>query len=355
MAVTSKQFERLDIANWPNTYHIRYYKTMVTVLQGYFTEDNPAPVMLGPLLTEFYDKVTAEDGVIDLIVKMPQTEQIAAADSERDSLVKQYRDGVKYFKTCDFMPEKKAAALLLWPLIDHYNLDPYAELEKETEDIQQYYQDFSADQAQVAAAETLGFTSLIAQMVAKNTEVDTLMRQREEARSAQADVNVKATRAETDKAFADAVMMLDAYIVVDAHADRFDPLVNLMTQEQKSLKQIVDNYRRTNRRVKVESKAIGNHTYAVSSGWTWARLCDEPKVELAVAGNRVISTDKKAGSLVYFLTLKGLTVLPEAEVDVEKTYTLVLDGAQPQPEPSGGDDQGGGSSEGGEVTPVTPE
>lgn len=365
MALNSPQLERIDVASWPNDYHIRNYKTQLGLLNSEFDVDNPAPAMLAPLITAFSGKLTAEDAIVDKITKMPQTELIAKADGERDSMEKQMKDVVKINLTADFFPEKKAAAQVLWPLIDHYKLDPQMELEKQTENLQQWYQDYSADPAQATAAETLGLTALIAALMAKNTEVDTLIRQREAARAAQAGQNVSVARKETDQAFQNLCTMLNALAIADPDADRFTSVITGMNQEQRRMRDIVEDQRRMNRRVAVKSKAIGNHTYAVSSGWTWERLCEEPKVLLAVFGNRIVSTDKKAGKLIYYLALKGLAVLPEAEVDATKNYELVLDGPIPVPTPGrggeneqgGGGSDDGGSDEGGssDVTPVQPE
>ena len=356
MALNSLQLERIDVASWPNDYHIRNYKTQLGLLNAEFDVETPAPTMLAPLITAFSGKLTAEDAIVDKITKMPQTELIATADNERDSMEKQLRDAVRVNLSADFFPEKKAAAQVLWPLIDHYKLDPQMELEKQTENLQQWYQDYSADPAQAAAAESLGLTGLIAALMAKNTQVDQLMREREAARAAQAGQNVSAARKETDQAFQNLCIMLNALSIADPDETRFDNLITRMNQEQRRMRDIVEDQRRTNRRVAVKSKAIGNHTYAVSSGWTWERLCEEPKVLLAVYGNRIVSTDKKAGKLIYYLTLKGDVVIPEAEVDATKTYELVLDGPAPEPVPSGDDQQDeGGSSDQGEVTPVQPE
>ena len=85
---------------------------------------------------------------------------------------------------------------------------------------------------------------------------------------------------------------------------------------------------------------VGNHYYDTARDWSWERLLDEGKAQLAIDElhpDRIISTDKKAkkaGGLA--LALNGVPVNPVDDVLLDKTYTLI---------PAETDS---------EVTPVTP-
>ena len=84
---------------------------------------------------------------------------------------------------------------------------------------------------------------------------------------------------------------------------------------------------RTNKRVQVKSEEIGNHTYATAREWTWERLIEDGKAQLAIDKDdptRIISTDKKAAKAgTLCLALKGVPVKPTDDVDVDKTYELI--------------------------------
>ena len=90
--------------------------------------------------------------------------------------------------------------------------------------------------------------------------------------------------------------------------------------------------------MQVKSEEIGNHTYAVSSGWTWSKLAQEnakafaldpepsaPGEEPVVVPQRIISVDKKAAQFgTLAVALNGVLVKPTDAVDVNKTYQLVV-------------------------------
>ena len=230
-----------------------------------------------------------------------------------------------------------------------------------TIDPQKWHQAYAESVMQEAAAQELGLTQIIAQLVTKNNEVETLMGQRSDEAAQKADVQFSADRKAVDEAMRDFTQMLNALALVDDDPNRFDQLIDGLTQTQADYQQRYEEHRRSNRRVKgrssechpslledgrvvtelgkakVTSTLVGNHTYAVTSGCTWATIAQRnpkalaldptpsaPGVEPVVTARRIISLDpkaQKAGGLC--VALKGTPVSPADEVDAAKEYQLV--------------------------------
>ena len=190
------------------------------------------------------------------------------------------------------------------------------------------------------AAQTLGITQIIADMVAANNEVHRLIVLRENTQGQQQNtsISLKDARTATDKAYKWMILCLNSYKVVDQDPDRFTAVTSNLIAQQEYYLGLVKDRQRTNKRVQVKSEEIGNHTYAVSSGWTWAKVVSEnakafaldpepsaPGVEPVIVPQRIISVDKKAAQFgTLAVALNGVIVKPTDEVDVNKTYQLVV-------------------------------
>ena len=187
-----------------------------------------------------------------------------------------------------------------------YKPNPKSAYEAETTAIQQWYEDYQSDPDQVQAAQTLGITQIIADMVAANNEVHRLIVLRENTQGQQQNntVSLKDARTATDKAYKWMILCLNSYKVVDQDPDRFTAVTSNLIAQQEYYLGLVKDRQRTNKRVQVKSEEIGNHTYAVSSGWTWSKLAQEnakafaldpepsaPGEEPVVVPQRIISVD----------------------------------------------------------------
>ena len=190
------------------------------------------------------------------------------------------------------------------------------------------------------AAQTLGITQIIADMVAANNEVHRLIVLRENTQGQQQNtsISLKDARTATDKAYKWMILCLNSYKVVDQDPDRFTAVTSNLIAQQEYYLGLVKDRQRTNKRVQVKSEEIGNHTYAVSTGWTWAKLAQEnakafaldpepsaPGEEPVVVPQRIVSVDKKAAQYgTLAVALNGVLVKPTDAVDVNKTYQLVV-------------------------------
>lgn len=273
------------------------------------------------------------------------TKQRLEKDAHRDALYKEIKRTVDTFATLSIFPDKQAAALVMQPLMQKYNIQPDGGIEAQTVATDQWLQEQDENVQSDVAASTLGIRESIRQLKTLNDEIQHLTAVRNDERAQRSTAELKTARTATDRAFAALRLMLNAQAITAADNYSYVELIKSIQETLKYYRQISDDRRRTSRRVSVKSDVVGNHTYATSSGWTWERLVEDGKAALAISDDgtaaRIVSTDKKAvkaGGL--YLALNGVAVKPSDDVDAEKEYALVpVDGG----------------SSGGEVTPVRPE
>lgn len=339
-----KQVPYLDPVQWPHEIHMGYVTGYVRRLDAEWDMEVPAPAKLQPYIDAVKAAVQKQDEDYKISKAASQTELIAKADEERDGLLGQVLTMVDAMLKMNGLPQMQTAAERMKKGLDIYKPSAKAALRDESTQIQQWLQYVDSNFSVKQAAQTLGLTDIIAQLEAKNNEVIRLMDQRVGEREVKKNIDLKADRAETDRAMKNCNMMMNALALVDDDPERFSSIITLLTGDQAEWKQRYEDNRRANKRVSVKSDVVGNHTYATARDWTWERLIEDGKALLAIDeddSNRIASTDKKAvkaGGL--YLALKGVLVKPSDEVDTEKEYQLIaIDG----------------SSSDGEVTPVTPE
>ena len=312
---------------WPNVIHMGYMTEVMRRTAQEWTAENPCPAKLQPYLTAVENAYEKEDRDYQTSQKSDLTALIDAADQERDALLNQVLTMVDAMRKMDAMPAKKQAAETMAGPLDFYKPTAKMALRDETTQIQQWHQAFSGSAVQEAAAQELGLTQIIANLVTKNSEVETLMGQRSDETAQKADVQLAADRKAVDEAMRDFTQMLNALALTDDDPTLFGVLIDGLTQTQADYQQRYEDHKRANKRVQVKSEEIGNHTYATAREWTWERLIEDGKAQLAIDKDdptRIISTDKKAAKAgTLCLALKGVPVKPTDEVDVDKTYELI--------------------------------
>lgn len=344
-----------DLSQWPNDLHLQFNQTQDEQMDAEFDVDNPAPGKLATAIADHKAAVATENSAYIVSRSSEYTEQIAEQDDIRDTKIGEATAIAEAMSKVASLPQMQQAAQVWLRGWNVYKPNPKSAYEAETTAIQQWYEDYQADPDQVQAAQTLGITQIIADMVQANNEVHRLIVLRENTQGQQQNtsVSLKDARTATDKAYKWMILCLNSYKVVDQDPDRFTTVTSNLIAQQEYYLGLVKDRQRTNKRVQVKSEEIGNHTYAVSTGWTWSKLAQEnakafaldpepsaPGEEPVVVPQRIISVDKKAtqfGTLA--VALNGVLVKPTDAVDVNKTYQLVV--------------MDGSSS--GEVTPVKPE
>ena len=345
----------LDLTHFPNDLHLQFNQTQDEQMDAEFDVDNPAPGKLATAIADHKAAVATENSAYIVSRSSEYTEQIAEQDAIRDTKIDEATSVANAMAKVASLPQMQQAAQVWLRGWNVYKPNPKSAYEAETTAIQQWYEDYQADADQVAAAGTLGITQIIADMVQANNEVHRLIVLRENTQGQQQNttVSLKDARTATDKAYKWMILCLNSYKVVDQDPDRFTAVTSNLIAQQEYYLGLVKDRQRTNKRVQVKSEEIGNHTYAVSSGWTWSKLAQEnakafaldpepsaPGEEPVVVPQRIVSVDKKAAQYgTLAVALNGVLVKPTDAVDVNKTYQLVaMDG-----------------SSSGEVTPVKPE
>ena len=305
------------------------------------------PDNVDALMADFVAAQAAEDEVYVLSQASEFTKQRLEKDAQRDALYKEIKRTVDTFATLSIFPDKQAAALVMQPLMQKYNIQPDGGIEAQTVATDQWLQEQDMSAQADAASMTLGIRESLRQLKTLNDEIQHLTAIRNDERAQRSTAELKTARTATDRAFAALRLMLNAQAITAADNYSYTELIKSIQETLKYYRQISDDRRRTNRRVSVKSDVVGNKLYATVSGWTWERLVQDGKAALAVSSPddgtapRIVSTDKKAvkaGGL--YLALAGVAVKPTDDVDAEKEYALV-------PVSNGSSDS--------EVTPVRPE
>lgn len=330
----------IDLGNFPNDLHLQLNQTQDEQMDAEFDVDNPAPGKLAQAIADHKAAVATENSAYIVSRSSEYTEQIAEQDAIRDTKIDEATSVANAMAKVASLPAMQQAAQVWLRGWNVYKPNPKSAYEAETTAIQQWYEEYQADPDQQQAARTLGIEQIIADMVAANNEVHRLIVLRENTQGQQQNtsISLKDARQATDKAYKWMILCLNSYKVIDQDPDRFTVVTSNLIAQQEYYLGLVKDRQRTNKRVQVKSEEIGNHTYAVSSGWTWSKLAQEnakafaldpepsaPGEEPVVVPQRIISVDKKAAQFgTLAVALNGVLVKPTDAVDVNKTYQLVV-------------------------------
>ena len=329
----------LDVEKWPNDLHLQFNQTQDEQMDAEYTEDNPAPAKLAQAIADHKAAVATENSAYIISRASEYTEQIAGQDNIRDTKMGEATAIAEAMQKVASLPQMQQAAQIWLRGWNVYKPNPKSAYEAETNALDQWHEDYIADPDQVQAAQTLGITQIIDDMMAANAEVHRLIVLRENTQGQQQNttISLKEARQLTDKAYKWMILCQNSYYVVDAHPERFTTILSNLISQQDYYRELVRDRQRQNKRVWIYSDEVGNHNYALASGWTWLRLAQENPKQLApdpepsapgeepvVTPQRIVSTDKKALQLGgRQVALDGQPVRPTDEVNVAKRYQLI--------------------------------
>ncbi|MBQ4386790.1 MAG: hypothetical protein II822_04220 [Prevotella sp.] len=338
------QIPAAPIENLQNDLHIGFGGDIAKRLQkARWTDETHAtkvfPAAVDTLIGDFLTAQATEDEVYVQSQGSDLTKRRLEKDNQRDVLYKEIRKTVDTFATLSIFPEKQAKALVMQPIMQKYNIQPDGGIEAQTVATDQWLQEQLRNYQCELAAKELGIFDSINQLKTLNDEIQQLTADRNDERAQKTTAELKNARLQTDQAYREMVLMVNAQAITTSYDDQASTLNYTYTELIKSIqetikyyRQISDDRRRANKRVVVKSDVVGNHQYQTVAGWTWERLIQDGKAALAVdtadaAQPRIVSTDKKAlkaGGLL--LALAGVAVSPSDEVDAGKEYELVAIG-----------------------------
>lgn len=168
------------------------------------------------LVSNFKVAVSAEDEALKISQKSLLTDDIAKADSDRDTLYAGYKKAVEAFLAMP-IEEMSQAAKILAQHIKDYKISTADQLDKETGLLVNFISDLEDKySAQVA---TLGLTAFITNMKEANERVRTLTLQRTNEKMGVTVGALKAARTATDNAYRALVKMVNALALVFGEKD----------------------------------------------------------------------------------------------------------------------------------------
>ena len=278
----------IDLGNFPNDLHLQLNQTQDEQMDAEFDVDNPAPGKLATAIADHKAAVATENSAYIVSRSSEYTEQIAEQDAIRDTKIDEATSVSNAMSKVASLPAMQQAAQVWLRGWNVYKPNPKSAYEAETTAIQQWYEDYQADPDQVQAAQTLGITQIIADMVAANNEVHRLivLRENTQGQHQNTTLSLKDARTATDKAYKWMILCMNSYEVVDSHPERFTNVISNLTSQQEYYLGLVKDRQRTNKRAQVKSSEIGNHAYAVSSGWTWSKLARRTRRHLPSTPSR---------------------------------------------------------------------
>lgn len=179
--------------------------------------------------------LAAEDEALKLSRKSLLTDDIAQADTERDTLLMSYKKAVTGFLNLPVEAMAKAAKILNQHLKD-YDIDPRAQLDKETGLLINLIADLEGKYASYVAA--LSLTPFVSALKAANEKVRALTLERTDERTGQIAGALKTARKSSDKAYRMLVKMVNALALIEGEAS-YAPFIDYVNTEIAHYKQEV--------------------------------------------------------------------------------------------------------------------
>ncbi len=156
-----------------------------------------------------------EDEDLKISQKSLLTDDITAADAERDSLYSGYKKAVNGFKGLPVENMAKAAKVLAQHIKD-YAIDPKMQLDKETGLLINFIDDL--EKKYVNEVQTLSLGAFVSSLKDANEKVRTLTSSRTDERMAKVAGALKASRKASDEAYRQLVKFVNAYALIEGDA-----------------------------------------------------------------------------------------------------------------------------------------
>ena len=171
--------------------------------------------------------VAQEDADLKVSHKSLLTDDIAKADSERDTLYVAYKRTVQSLLAVSDETVANAAKVLNQHITD-YNINTRAQLDKETGLLINFIDDLENRFSNEVAA--LGLCVIVTLLKTANEKVRSLTSERTDEITARPVGSLKASRKASDTAYLELVRMVNAYSIVEGEADYAD-FINYMNTE----------------------------------------------------------------------------------------------------------------------------
>lgn len=207
-----KEINDIYLGKMNNGAHFLY----VSNVSARAENDSSVKAKAAALVAALKAAVAKEDADLKLSQKSLLTDDIAAADSERDSIYMGYKKSVKNYLNFP-LPEVAQAAKVLNQHIKDYSIDPRMQLDRETGMLINFIADLEGNfKAEVTR---LALTPFVTALKEANERVRTLTASRTDERMTLTVGALKASRKASDDAYHNLVKMVNALALVEGEAE----------------------------------------------------------------------------------------------------------------------------------------
>lgn len=203
-----KEINDIDLGHMNNGAHFMYVSNVLARIETNEAALTKASVYINALKAA----LEKEDEVLKLSQKNFKTDDIVAADSERDKVFISYKATVKSYLKLP-MEEMAQAAKVLNQSLKDYDINPRMQLDRETGLLRNLISDLENKYS--AEVTTLGLSPLVAKMKEANEKVAALLLQRDTENSSKVVGALKAARLVTDEAYRLFVRMVNSLAMVE--------------------------------------------------------------------------------------------------------------------------------------------
>ena len=207
-----KEIYDINIQRMNNGAHFTFVSNILARAEA----DTAVKEKASELVSNFKTAVSAEDEALKISQKSLLTDEIAKADSDRDSLYAGYKKAVEAFLAMPIADMAQAAKVLAQHIKD-YKINTAGQLDKETGLLVNFISDLEdKNAAQVAK---LGLTAFVTNLKEANERVRTLTLQRTNEKIGITVGALKAARTASDDAYRALVKMVNALALVYGEKD----------------------------------------------------------------------------------------------------------------------------------------
>ena len=231
---TAKEIAPIDLTRMNNGAHFGFIQTVCERIEKETT------ITANPIAKAAADGLKAalkeEDAWLAVSRKSDLTEEIMAADSERDALYMGYRSAVKGF-TRSSTPEKAKAATTLWNNLTAHRINSNMQLERETFLIVNLTDD--CEKKYATEVQKLGLKPYVESLKAANEKVKQLLDDRNNSRVSQTAGALRTARRASDAAYLWLARVVNSLVVLDNGTAKCDAFIDYMNVVIKRYKEQV--------------------------------------------------------------------------------------------------------------------
>ena len=231
---TAKEIAGIDLIRMNNGAHFGFIQTVCERIEKETT------ITANPIAKAAADALKAalkeEDAWLAVSRKSDLTEEIMAADSERDALYMGYRSAVKGF-TRSSTPEKAKAATTLWNNLTAHRINSNMQLERETFLIVNLTDD--CEKKYATEVQKLGLKPYVESLKAANEKVKQLLDDRNNSRVSQTAGALRTARRASDAAYLWLARVVNSLVVLDNGTAKCDAFIDYMNVVIKRYKEQV--------------------------------------------------------------------------------------------------------------------